>query len=67
MKSEVDLYSQKFLCADKPELYVYGDYNSYKGSSMNIQFQLCHDRPDCKSETEIKAFLNDKYFLLLYN
>ena len=36
MKKEVDLYSKKFKCADESELYLYGDYNSYKASSISV-------------------------------
>jgi len=30
--AEVDFYWKKFQCADKENLYLYGDYNSYKAS-----------------------------------
>lgn len=67
MIGELELYQRKFLCPPQKELYVYGDYNSHKGSMLNIQLHMCHDRPDCKSEAEIKSFLRGKFFILLFN
>lgn len=52
---------------DQSELYLYGDYNSYKASQFNVQLIRCHDRDDCKSEEEITAFLKNKFLLLLWN
>ena len=66
-RDEVDFYSKKFECVDKEDLILYGDYSSYKASQFNVQFIKCHDRPDCKSQEEITAFIRNKFLLILYN
>ena len=47
--SDVEFYHKKFLCIDKEDIEVYGDWNSHKAQLLNVQFIKCHDRPDCKS------------------
>ena len=34
---EVEFYHKKFDCADKENLNIYGDYNSFKASQFNVQ------------------------------
>ena len=34
---------------------------------LNIQLRKCQDRPDCKTDDQIKQYLKDKYIVLLYN
>lgn len=66
-KGLVEAYWQKFLCLNKEEMYIYGDFNSEKTRQINIQLKKCHGRTDCKSDAEITAFFRNKYLLLLYN
>ena len=64
---EVEFYHRKFQCVDKAEMFLRGDYNSNTANQFNVQLQRCHDRPDCKSEAEIDAYLKNKYLIILYN
>ena len=34
---------------------------------LNIQLKKCRDRPDCKTDDQIKQYLQDKYIILLHN
>ena len=63
----IDLYQQKFICLDDDNLFIYGDYNSLKARNMDMQLIRCHDRLDCKSESEITAYLRDKFLILMHN
>ena len=64
---EVSFYHKKFMCAEKEDLVLRGDFNSYQASLFNVQLKKCTDRPDCKSPEEITQFLRDKWLLVLYN
>ena len=46
---------------------MFGDFSSSKAQLLNVQFVMCHDRPDCKSEEEIAKLLRNRFFLLLTN
>ena len=37
----VKLYRKKFLCIDKEEMRLYGDYNSLAARTMRIQLMKC--------------------------
>ena len=61
------MYQQKFICLGEDDLAIYGDFNSLKARNLDMQLIRCHDRPDCKSEVEITAFLRNKYLILFHN
>ena len=48
-------------------MYIHGDYNSESARLIEIQLIQCHDRDDCKSPEEIKAFMKNKFLLILVN
>ena len=70
-RDEVAFYSKKFLCVDKEDYSLYGDYNSARAQQFNVQFLRCNaeDHPDvdCASEEEITEFIRNKFMLILYN
>ena len=55
------------MCVNDEDLFLYGDFNSPKASLFNIQFKKCKDRPDCKTEDELRTFLKNKWILFIYN
>ena len=61
------MYQKDFLCIDKKDLRLYGDWNSSKARLIDIQLIKCTDKSYCKEEEDIKSFLRDKYLLLLSN
>ena len=70
----VEIHQKKFLCIDREELRMYGDYNSDKARLINIQLVRCHDGGyfaengiTCKSQDQITDFLRNKFLLMLYN
>ena len=60
---DIDLYQKKFICPDKEDLLIFGDYNTQDTQIFNVQFIKCHDRPDCKTPDEITKTLRNKYIL----
>ena len=55
------------MCFDMDELYMQGNYetwgvNKYM-SSITITATKCHDKPICKSASEIDYYLEDKVIL----
>lgn len=48
-------------------MYLYGDYNSPRARLIELQLEMCLDKPYCKSKDEITEFMRDKYLILLYN
>ena len=60
-------YQRKFRCIDPEEMYLYGDYNSEKARLIQLQLEICHDKPICKPRDEIIEFARGKYLVLLYN
>ena len=63
----VKLYRKKFLCIDREEMSLYGDYNSLSARTMRVQLMRCLGKDYCKSEEEINQFMLDKYLLMLNN
>ena len=37
------MYQKKFLCVDKEEMKLYGDYNSDKARILNMQLVKCYN------------------------
>ena len=62
-------YYKKFLCIDKDDLEVQGDYNSDNAQQLNFQLIKCQGgkAKGCKSDAEIVEYFRDKYILLYYN
>ena len=48
-------------------MHINGHYSSNSARLIEVQLVQCHDRDDCKSHEEIKAFLKNKFLLLLHN
>ena len=54
-------------------MYIHGSYNSQTARLMNIQLMRCSEEDEkelgikCKSPQEIKKFMKNKFFYLLYN
>ena len=42
-KPTVQMYQKKFLCVDKEEMKLYGDYNSDKARILNMQLVKCYN------------------------
>ena len=42
-KPTVQMYQKKFLCVEKDEMKLYGDYNSEKARILNMQLVKCYD------------------------
>ena len=59
--------SKKLLCLSKEELHINGAFDSDSARQINIQLKKCHDRPDCKSDSQIKEYFAGKFLALLYN
>lgn len=66
-KKDFEVYHSQFLCVDREDLHIFGDYNTQSAKLFNIQFIKCHDRPDCKKEDEIIQFLRNKFIATVYN
>ena len=66
--TEVSLWKKKFLCADKKDLIIYGDYNSAKAQTISIRFLFCDSSKNdyCFSREETIEWLQHKYIILLY-
>ena len=68
----VENFQRKFLCIDKSEMYVNGDFNSEKARNLHVQLKRCQNSNTpgsvkCKSEAEITAFFRNKYIIMLQN
>ena len=37
----VNIWKKKFVCADKEDLIIYGDYNSAKAQTISMRFMFC--------------------------
>ena len=48
---------------------MYGNYDTSTAKNLMIVFELCDrdTRSDCKTEEEIKAWMNNKYFIIIEN
>ena len=63
----VEKYHKKFLCIDKDELFIYGDFDSNQARLIQIQLEKCTGHSYCKEPSEITSFLREKWMLFLYN
>jgi len=64
---ELDFHSKKFICVDQEDMFISGDYSSAKARLMNFQLVKCHGHDYCKSDEEIKAYLRNKFLLMVSN
>ena len=39
----IDLYRKKFLCVDPEDMYIFGNFESYKARLMNVQLIKCNN------------------------
>ena len=70
----VEMYQKKFLCIDKKDMRLFGDYNSDKARILNMQLVKCYNGGyfaengiKCQEEDKITEFLRNKFFLMIYN
>ena len=42
-KGEVEFYQKKLKCVDTEDMSLYGDFNSAKGSQLNLQITMCNN------------------------
>ena len=68
----VKLYRKKFLCIDKEEIRLYGDYNSLEAQIINVYYERCNNQTivpmnTCHSNEEITNFLKRKFIIVLQN
>ena len=61
------MYHKKFLCINKEDMRIYGDFDSNAARLMQIQLVKCTGHSYCKSPSEITNFLKEKWMLFLYN
>ena len=61
------MYYKKFICIDKEDRYIFGNYNSMKARLLDVQLQKCQGEKYCKSEEEINTFLRNKFIIMLNN
>ena len=60
-------YHKKFRCTAKEEMKVFGDWNSKFARLIDITLTKCTGHTYCKTENEIKDWLKNKFFVLMYN
>ena len=70
--SQTDLnnYYKKLKCLKSEKITLQGDYNSVRTRTFMVQFEKCNPSTsavNCKSETQIKDWLRDKYILTFKN
>ena len=65
--NQVKFYHKKFLCVDKEEMKIYGDFSTAEARLIDLQLVKCHGEDYCKSDDEINQFMRDKWLVLLYN
>ena len=69
------MYQKKFRCfQNKSDIYLYGDYNSDKGSHINIQLVRCENSTNpedvvCKGDDDIQHWMRRQkiFFLFMFN
>lgn len=66
-RAYVSLYRRKFVCVNRHDLEIYGDFDSKKAQQLRILLNRCIGHDYCKSVDEINAYLKGKYVLLLKN
>ena len=55
------------MCVDEEELYIRGEFDSLSARRIRASLEKCHDRVDCKSDEEIRAFVRGKFLLKINN
>ena len=65
----VDMYQKKFICLNKEDLVLWGDFSSDESRQFNIDFVKCNttERDDCADDAAVEEFVRDKYLLMLSN
>ena len=66
-RAEVQRYKKKFKCAPAEDLEIWGDFNSVRSQVIEVNFVKCDGHVECKSESEIRDWMREKYILLVYN
>ena len=66
-KKNVELYQKKFVCIDKEDLRLWGDFESDFARQFNIDIVKCNGSQSCKNDTEIEEYFKGKYLLILTN
>ena len=52
---------------DLSELEFYGIFESENARALEFQMTRCYGKSYCKSEEEIRKFIDDHYLMILYN
>jgi len=63
----LSFHHKKFVCIDQEDMRINGDYSTSKARLMNFQLVKCHGHDYCKSDEEIKAYLRNKFVVMLSN
>lgn len=66
-RAYVEKFQKKLQCINKQDLTLWGDFQSVFARQFNIFFVKCTDKPECKTDAEIKEYLSDKYIMILSN
>lgn len=63
----VKKYRNKFLCIDKEQMKLNGDWNSETARMIIVRLRICLGASYCRSPEIIKEFIRGKYLVLLHN
>ena len=63
----MDTNKNEYVCVDKEELHIYGDYNSVTTRVIEMQLVKCTGFDYCAKDEIIRDFLRNKFLLFLYN
>ena len=68
-ESFTKLYRKKFICLDKENLEINGDFSSTNGRQLDMQLIKCSGGPanGCKTDEQIISYFRNKWILMYYN
>jgi hypothetical protein len=68
-QSELEFMLGTSLTCNDEELSIYGDFQAAAAKVIVAYFEKCDpkDRPTCKTDAEVNAWLKGKYLVFLYN
>ena len=62
----IKTYQKKFVCFSPKDLFVYGDFSTFKARQLQMMLRKC-EGAGCKSDAEITKFFKNKFLLVLSN
>ena len=69
--NDFTFYSKKYKCIKDSKMRIQGDYNAARTRSFVLLFNKCNEPEGsslvCKSDDEIKEWLQRKFILIMYN